>query len=121
MKFMAGTEQEAEEDRAAFAVEEQHLREAATAEESDDDDFNWSRPDSEEKPAQQRVLVASFKTLKKTEDDANKAMRRWLLEDVAAHRAPATARQIERQAAEKLRREGGNDRTEPSTTPRGNK
>jgi hypothetical protein len=54
---------------------------------------------------EQRVLVESFETLKKVEAVDNEALRQRLVEDAAVHRALAAARQ----AAEKLRREGGND------------
>jgi hypothetical protein len=69
-KFMADAEQEAEEERTAHAVfdtEQQHRREAAaTEEESDNDDnFDWSGLDPEEKATEQRALVSSFETLKR--------------------------------------------------------
>jgi hypothetical protein len=71
--------------------------------------------------AEQRALVASFETLKKTEDDANETQRQRLLEDTMGHRALATARRMEQRATEKLRREGGNDGAGLSTAPRGGK
>jgi hypothetical protein len=50
------------------------------------------------KAAKQRALVAFFETLKKAENDANEALRQRFLENVAAHRALATARWMERRA-----------------------
>jgi hypothetical protein len=118
---MADAEQEAKEERGAHAVfdaEQQCRREATDVEEeSDDDDFDWIGPDLKEKAARYKALVASFETLKKTEDDANEALQQRLLEDASAHRALATTRR----AAKKLRRERGNDRAMPSTAPRGDK
>jgi hypothetical protein len=87
-KFMDDAEQKPEEELAAhtaFDVEQQRRREAAAAEESNDFDFDWSGPDSEEKATEQRALVASFETLKKVEDDANEAMQQRLLEHATAH------------------------------------
>jgi hypothetical protein len=123
-KFMAEAEQEAEEERAAHATvdaEQQCHREAAAAEEeSDDDDFDWSGPGPKEKAVEHRALVEYFETLKKENDADNKALQQRLLEDAEAHRALATARRMERRAAEKLmRRDGGNDGAGPSTVPRG--
>jgi hypothetical protein len=117
-ELMVDEEKEAEEERAAhtaFDAEQQHHRESATAEEESDDDdgIDWSGPGPEEKAMEQRALVVSFETLKKTEDDANEALRQRLLEDVVAHRALV--------AAQKWRREGGNDEAGSSTAPRGDK
>jgi hypothetical protein len=84
---------------------------AATATAEDDDsDISWSSddpdtPTPEEKAAEQRALVDSFETLKKTEDAANERLRLCPLEDAAAHRALAAARQT---------REGRNDGDGPS-------
>jgi hypothetical protein len=68
---------------------------AAEEESDDDNDFDWSGPDPEEKAEEQRVLVASFETLKKAEDDTKETLRQRLLKDAAAHRAMATARHME--------------------------
>jgi hypothetical protein len=55
-KFMADTKHEAKEEQAAhaaFDAEQKSRREAVAAEEElDDGDFDWSRPDSEEKVAE---------------------------------------------------------------------
>jgi hypothetical protein len=74
--------------------------------EDDDSDISWSSddpdaPTSGEKAAEQRALVDSFETLKNAEDAANETLRWCLLENVAAHRALAAARQV----AEKQTRE----------------
>jgi hypothetical protein len=59
---------------------------AAAAAEDDDSDISWSsndpyEPTPEDKAAEQRALVDSFKTLKKVEDAANERLRLCLLED----------------------------------------
>jgi hypothetical protein len=90
----------------------EHCREAAAAED-DSSEFDWSSnkgPDPEDKAAEQRALVESFETLKKTEDAAKETLRQCLLEDAAAHRALAAARQT----TQKLTREGCNDGDGPS-------
>jgi hypothetical protein len=53
-------------------------------------------------------------------DGANEALQQRLLEDVAAHRALASAQLRERRAAvaEKRKREGGNDGAGPSSALR---
>jgi hypothetical protein len=83
-KFMADAEQDPEEERAAhaaFDAEQEHRKEAMSAQEesNDDGDFDWSGSDPKEEAAEQRALFASFETLKKAEDDTNEALRHQLL------------------------------------------
>jgi hypothetical protein len=54
-------------------------------------DDESSRPDPGEKATEERDMLASFETLKKAADVTNEALQQQLLEDVAAHRALATA------------------------------
>jgi hypothetical protein len=123
VKFMAGAEQEAEEERAAhaaFDAKQERRKEAAAAEDESDDDnfeFEWNVPDPEEKTTEQRALVKSFKTLKKTEDAANKAMRQRLTLQPTELLRPHSGG-----AAKKLmRRVRCDDGAGPSTAPRGDK
>jgi hypothetical protein len=108
---MANAEQEAEEYRASFAAEHEAEavpeQEVAAAEDSDFDidDFDWSRPDPEEKVAAQRALVESFETKKEAEDATIEALQQRLEEDAAPHRALAAAWR---------RKEGGIDGARPS-------
>jgi hypothetical protein len=65
--------------------------------ENDSSDISWfsedpDAPTLENKATEQRALVDSLETLKKTEDAANETLQRCLLEDVAMHRALAAAR-----------------------------
>jgi hypothetical protein len=83
------------------------------------DDFGWSGPDLEEKATEQTTLFASFDKLKKVEDDTNEAIRQQLQEDTTAHRALATARRMERWAAEEKRRREGETTGLGCQPPRG--
>jgi hypothetical protein len=51
--------------------------EMAAAEDESNDDFewDWNRPDPEEKVTKRKALVESFETLKKTEDVDNETLR----------------------------------------------
>jgi hypothetical protein len=114
---LAEAEKEAEEERAthaAFDAEMERCRQvAAAATENPDSDISWSSdgpnaPTPKERAAEQRAIVESFETLK--DDATNARLRQCLLEDAAAHRALAAARE----AAEKQARERRNDGANPS-------
>jgi hypothetical protein len=74
-----------------FDAEMERRRVTATTE-NDSSDISWfsedpDAPTLENKATEQRALVDSLETLKKTEDAANETLQRCLLEDAATHRA----------------------------------